>query len=220
MCIIIAKRAGANFDMDELKDATEKASIHNSHGAGFSLKKEGSNNILLSKGYWYHELLLDRLEELEIEKGDELMIHMRYATSGNVDTANCHPYVVAEHIDDILIDEAILTDNAVVSHNGTFHMYSDKDSDYSDTVNYIEQYLSADGILDAMRAIEQADYFQMYKLMTGNRLCIMHPDKNKDMDTFGYWNKRKDDSFVYSNYYHIQPHNGYKLETTNREKVQ
>ena len=53
--------------------------------------------------------------------------------------------------------------------------------------------------------------------MQGNRLGIMHPEVDKEMDTFGYWNQVKDNSLEYSNYYHIQPFEGYKLLKENAQ---
>jgi predicted glutamine amidotransferase len=219
MCIIIAKRAGVNLDLQELKDAAKTASLHNCHGTGFAVKRENSENIILSKGYKYYEVALETLEKMKIQKGDELMFHMRYATAGEVDVENCHPYVVADNLKDILVDEAVITNNAVVSHNGTFDYYTDKKSNYSDTVHYVKEYLSEEGVLESMRNIEYASYYQMYRLMGNNKLCIIHPDVNLDMDTFGYWNMRKKESLIYSNYYHIQPFNGYQLEAASKHKV-
>jgi len=219
MCIIIAKKAGIELDLQELKDATKTASLHNCHGTGFAVKRENSANIILSKGYKYYELALEALEKMNIQKGDEIMFHMRYATAGEIGIENCHPYVVADNFKDILIDEAVITNNAVMSHNGTFDYYAVKDSKYSDTVHYIKDYLSEENVLASMRNIEYASYYQMYRLMGNNKICVMHPDINLDMDTFGYWNMRKKESLIYSNYYHIQPHNGYVLEKRSEHKL-
>ena len=214
MCIIIAKKAEDEFSEKELIDASKTASIHNCHGVGFAVKKAGSNNIILSKGYKYHELAIQRLMEFKIQKGDEFMFHMRYATSGHVDDINCHPFIISSKIDEIITPEVVVSNKSVVSHNGTFDYYVDKESEYSDTVHYIENYLSAEDIIPSMRSIEDASYYQLYSLLRGNRLCIMHP--NEDMDIFGSWNTRKNGKLLYSNYYHIQPHNGYILEEKNK----
>jgi len=219
MCIIIAKRAGVKLDFAELKDAAKTASLHNCHGTGFAVKKEGSSNIILSKGYKYYEIALDVIEKMKIQKGDELMVHMRYATAGETNVENCHPYVVSDNFKEILVDEAVITDKAIVSHNGTFDYYVDAKSEYSDTIHYIKDYLSEEGVLESMRSIEYASYYQMYRLMGSNKLCIIHPDVNLDMDTFGSWNMRKKESLIYSNYYHIQPYNGYQLEKISEHKI-
>ena len=219
MCIIIAKKAGVTLDMEELESAASMASHHNSHGIGFALKRKGSNNIILSKGYRYYEMVLDKLSELKVEDDDELMVHMRFATSGKTDIANCHPYVVSNNLDNILLDEAVIINHSVVSHNGTFDWYAEAKSEFSDTVHYIKEFLSAEGVLEGMRTIKKADSYQMHLLMQANRLCIINPDKDLPMDLYGSWNRRKLKSLVYSNFYHIQPYNGYTLDPLNKAKV-
>lgn len=219
MCIIMAKRAGVKLDMAELKDAVKTSSLHNCHGTGFALKRKNSSNILLSKGYVYYEMALEVIENLKIQKDDELMVHMRYATAGETNVENCHPFIVSDNIKDILLDEVVVKGKAVVAHNGTFDYYVDKKSDYSDTIHYIKDYLSEEGVLESMRNIEYASYYQMHRLMGNNRLCLIYPDADLDMDTFGDWNMRKKESLIYSNYYHIQPHNGYQLEITSKHKI-
>lgn len=164
-------------------------------------------------------MALEVIENLKIQKDDELMVHMRYATAGETNVENCHPFIVSDNIKDILLDEVVVKGKAVVAHNGTFDYYVDKKSDYSDTIHYIKDYLSEEGVLESMRNIEYASYYQMHRLMGNNRLCLIYPDVDLDMDTFGDWNMRKKESLIYSNYYHIQPHNGYQLEITSKHKI-
>lgn len=206
MCIIIAKEQGREYNEQELVDAIKIAEIHNSHGAGFSLKRAGETKILVSKGYlYYYQLMIDRLEALDIQKDDELIIHLRYATAGNVDKQNCHPFIVSTDLPTILEDE-VTTDLPVMAHNGTFYEYSDSNSPNSDTVNFVKEFLGQAGVLDSIYTIEAYNEIRSEQMLGTNRLCVMFPD-DRPMMRIGDWNRLKKDDycFVYSNYYHKFP---------------
>lgn len=206
MCIIIAKEKGKQYNEAELISAIDVAKIHNSDGAGFAFKRGNSETIYLSKGYLtYYENMLDRLRELNITEDDELIVHLRYATAGNVDSANCHPFVVSSN-DELVKSDEIETNLPVMAHNGTFYDYSYTKDENSDTVNFIKEFASKEGVLDALATIKEASIDRITSLMDTNRICAIFPG-DKPMLRIGDWNKKnkEDACFVYSNYYHIYP---------------
>lgn len=206
MCIIIAKERGKKYNKKELESAIEIAKIHNSDGAGFAFKRGNSDSIYLSKGYlFYYGLMLNELDKLDIQPEDELIVHLRYATAGDVDAANCHPFVVSDNEDMIKQDE-IEVNLPVMAHNGTFYEYSYTNDVNSDTVNFIKDFASGEGVLDGLASMWKSDPFMGRKLLDSNRICVIFPG-DKPMFKMGDWNRKttEDNCFIYSNYYHIYP---------------
>ena len=210
MCIIIAKEEGDRFDLKELKSSMQTASLHNCHGAGFAVKKANTGMVHLSKGYlFYYDLMLEALEQLDIQTEDEVMIHLRFATSGNINKQNCHPYVVSKEIQEIRKDELVTNTEVIVAHNGTFPEYVDPTSKVSDTVNFIQLFLAQSGVVEGMSNIYYADPNALDSMIgLNNRLCLMFPNE-QPMLRIGNWNKLKEGTFHYSNYYHSNAYNGY-----------
>lgn len=212
MCIIIAKTKGRAFNVEELEKSVDKAKIHNCHGSGYAIKRKGDTKIKLVKGFVYPGILIEHLISEQIQEDDEVMIHLRFSTSGVINTANCHPFIVSNNINEIILDE-VETYNPVVSHNGTFTGYVKKDSIYSDTVHYIQEFLSAPNVLDSIYNLYDVDMDFVDSALGTNRLCVMFPD-DRDMMLLGMWNvpekeKGEKTSFYYSNYYYCNPNNGY-----------
>jgi predicted glutamine amidotransferase len=222
MCIIIAKKRGVEYNKKELEEAIKVAKIHNSHGAGFAYKRGDSEEIYLSKGYlYYYDLMLDKLDALNIQQEDELIVHLRFATSGLVDDSNCHPFIVSSDLEEVLETETV-TNKLVMAHNGTFYDYSYKDDDNSDTVNFILEFASIPNAINSLKVLKNIDKNLPYKILDGNRLCFMHPGKER-MVLFGDWNKlnKEDAGFVYSNYYHMFPdsHRAYGGKSPHNKKA-
>lgn len=211
MCIIMVKESGKHFNREELVDAIKVAQIHNKHGAGFAFKKGKSKTIYLSKGYlYYYDLLVDAIDNLNVQLEDELMVHLRYATAGKVNAANCHPFVVSQNPEEVTVDE-IETTLPVMAHNGSFYDYSFKDDPNSDTVNFIEMFAAIPGAIESLETLNKIDLeFKsdlVEKLIAKNRLCFMFPG-NKKMVRYGDWNQYVDTkkySLKFSNYYHKYP---------------
>jgi len=212
MCIIIAKTKGRAFNIEELEQSVDKAKIHNCHGSGYAIKREGDTKIKLVKGFVYSSILIEHLISEKIQENDEIMIHLRFSTSGIINTANCHPFIISNNIKEIILDE-IETDKPVISHNGTFTGYVKKDSIYSDTVHYIQEFLAAENVLDSIYKLYDVDMDFVDSALGNNRLCVIFPD-DRDMMLLGMWNvpekeKGEKTNFYYSNYYYCNPNNGY-----------
>lgn len=202
MCIIIAKKKGKTFDREELSKAVKVAQVHNSHGGGFALKRAGSEEIYLSKGYIsYYEIMLERLDDLDIQDDDELIIHLRYATSGLINQENCHPFVVSENLSEVQETE-IMTNKMVMAHNGTLSDWNYINDTNSDTVNFILEFASQYNAVNALLALRNIDNRLASKIIGENRLAFLRP--KADMALLGNWftmEEGKNDTFVYSNLY-------------------
>lgn len=204
MCIIIAKEKGKKYNEQELIDAIEVAKIHNSDGAGFAFKKGNSETILISKGFlFYYEIMLERLAELDIQPEDELIVHLRYATSGNIDAENCHPFVVSS-VPSILKETEAEVKEPVLAHNGTFYEYSYTNSEDSDTIHFIRELASKEGVLESLATLNKSIPFKMEDFLGSNRICVIFPG-DKSMLRMGEWNRLDNGDFEYSNFYHKYP---------------
>lgn len=120
------------------------------------------------------------------------LVHVRHATAGLIDEANCHPF------------EAYYNQktgkHVVFAHNGTLYQYKSKkmegntwvddDSGKSDTVNFLEE------IIIPTVSLHKGDISQVFlrKIIrnfwpaTGNRGVLM---SNDDIFMFGDWKKTK-----------------------------
>jgi predicted glutamine amidotransferase len=210
MCIIITKPKGYNFDYAELEESLKQSRKHNSHGGGFALKRKNAQEIRVSKGYMYTEILLEELDSLDIQSDDELIVHLRFSTAGIINATNCHPFVVSIDINEIINPE-IVTKSAVMAHNGTFTNFQDKNSEYSDTVHFIKDFLALPNILDACYTFYDYEENSLNSMFGNNRIAVIFPD-DREMMMIGSWNipeKKNKTNFFYSNYYYCNPHNGY-----------
>jgi len=80
MCVIIVKPQG--IDMPDEKLLT-RAALFNPHGFGFCTSEILFKTLSINS-------LITKLKK--VEKDEQCIIHLRYATTGSVKTANCHPF--------------------------------------------------------------------------------------------------------------------------------
>lgn len=80
MCVIIVCPKGVDRPSNRILNSARKV---NSHGFGF-----------VSDTSYYRSMDFDRfIEELDkVDKNENLIIHMRYATHGSIKKGNCHPF--------------------------------------------------------------------------------------------------------------------------------
>ena len=115
MCIIIYKPKGVSIPEDALKRCWDG----NTQGAGFVQAKDGS--LILQKGFFKYDMFLNHYKESE-DPTVPALIHFRISTGGEIDTPNCHPFLVNKDL--------------AFMHNGMMRTYDYKDSKYSDTVHF------------------------------------------------------------------------------------
>ncbi len=123
MCIAIYKPVGEDIDYDTFVKCWES----NPHGAGhIHINSEGKLDIFKTLDFdeWWEQYQID----LERCPTTDFVIHFRYATQGDIDMDNCHPFWIDSH-------------HAFV-HNGTVrNAPDDPDKKKSDTVMFNETIL-------------------------------------------------------------------------------
>ena len=121
MCVIIHKPIGVKIDENILRLCWHA----NPDGAGFMYTTDGE--IQIQKGYMLFEDFLEAYHYIDEERYD-MVIHMRYATSGKVCPEQCHPFIVHNRL--------------AFAHYGhivfDFHI---EDESKSDTVVFLDEIL-------------------------------------------------------------------------------
>lgn len=121
MCIAIVKPQGTEISDEYLKNCFE----NNNDGAGIAYAKDGKLYII--KGIFDKNTFIKAVRKAEkIAQGD-MLIHCRISTSGKIDKSNCHPHIV--------------NNSVVMIHNGILDIDIPRDSEVSDTIIFIQEYL-------------------------------------------------------------------------------
>lgn len=121
MCIAIVKPEGATITDEQLTNCFE----NNSDGAGIAFAQD--NKLYLIKGIFKKDEFINKVRQVETIAQGAMLIHCRISTSGLIDKLNCHPHVINE--------------NLVMAHNGILDIDVPKESEVSDTVIFIYEYL-------------------------------------------------------------------------------
>lgn len=134
MCIIIVKEKGVKLPDEKI---LKSCFVKNPDGSGF-MYNDGKN-VVINKGFMTFTSLKNALDQIENSTSKTIIIHMRIATSGNVDGKTCHPFPVngtAKNIDSLRCKTSI-----GFAHNGILREF-EYGENYSDTQNYVKDYLS------------------------------------------------------------------------------
>ncbi|MDR0573842.1 MAG: class II glutamine amidotransferase [Tannerella sp.] len=106
MCVIIIKPAGVEMPETNI---LERAAIFNPHGFGLCTKERLYKTL-------NEDLFLRETAKISIE--EPAIMHFRYATTGSVKLANCHPFVCK---------------GVCFAHNGVLNVNTGKDMTDSET---------------------------------------------------------------------------------------
>lgn len=134
MCIIVYKPA--NVDMPTW-ETLQRCFDANKDGAGFMFRHDG--RVEIRKGFLTFDALKVALEcepFLTDVKAAEIGIHFRWATHGNVDAANCHPFPVTTNVG--MLRGTCVRAKAALMHNGVIPEFSLVKSDASDTRLFVK----------------------------------------------------------------------------------
>lgn len=174
MCVIIVADKGTSKTSELFYTYIRTGATTNDDGLGFAYRKEGENKIFLSKGYFKVEELISDLTKSDLKDADELIVHCRIRTSGKVNDVNCHPFVISDKMDEIIMLNGE-TDKPVLAHNGGFSDYTYNSSDFSDTYHFTRQVMSIPEVYALLKR-DQATFEQLFKpIINYNKIAILDP---------------------------------------------
>lgn len=139
MCIIISKYRGNKLPK---KETLENCFYNNNDGAGIAYTHGGK--VYIDKGYNKFEEFYKRLKELDKAynlKNENVILHFRIGTSGNMDARATHPFPISNKPKEL---QAPKVDglSVAVAHNGVISAYAYKNNEgLSDTQNFIKDFL-------------------------------------------------------------------------------
>jgi hypothetical protein len=176
MCLAIFKKENQDLPIENIIEAW----ACNKDGAGICYRENGKVRII--KGFFNKNEFIDYLlDNYEFFKSIEMMIHLRYSTSGETNARMCHPFALETNNDKMTATDT-LTDCAVI-HNGV--MFNPKlGLGYSDTA-----------IFTRLHAMKNLNHDQINKIIGGNRVCLFGAKENK---FYGQWHDIGD-GCLYSN---------------------
>jgi glutamine amidotransferase len=188
MCLLTFSPAGVSPDAERLWNA----SINNPHGFGFAVRTP--NGIVRSRGMDF-ERVYDNYEATLKRYHGESMFHLRWATHGTVNKANCHPFYVGSDKDTML------------GHNGIIPIEIPKGDARSDTRYFSEVLMPKSGGVSMLDNPEYVD--KLEKVIGASKLVILTNNSlaqkpfyivNEDMghwDSDSWWS-----NFSYKKYTH------------------
>ena len=164
MCVIIVKPANAELPSNSI---LERASIYNPHGFGFCTSERIYKT--LSFEAFKKELRKVRLNE-------QCIIHFRYATTGSVKRANCHPFKDAQT-------------GICFAHNGVLKIAAH--NDMTDSETFFKQLI---GVINAYGYNSQEVEYHIEKSIDYSKFAFMNSNK-----IHLYGDFKKIDGIYYSN---------------------
>ena len=121
MCIAIVKPKNAKISDEYLGNCFD----HNRDGAGIAYAH--NDKLYVYKGIFDKQKFIDAVRKAEKISQGAMLIHCRIGTHGLRDKNNCHPHVI--------------NNRCVLIHNGVLNVEVPENSDESDTICFIKQYL-------------------------------------------------------------------------------
>lgn len=187
MCVIISKPSSVLMpSLTELKAAWN----HNPDGAGLLYKRENDNQFTIVKGFMNWKSFKKYIKKANFKTCDHVSFHFRIATSGNVNSENCHPFPISSKNSDL--KKTSLKTNKALIHNGV--LFS-PNGQYSDT-QIFTKYLSLKNLVDLSndKKLEKIN-----NMISGNRVMIA---ENDNIVYLGNWHEI--DGMFYSNTNHLE----------------
>lgn len=171
MCIAIVKPVGVDLPS---KERLKICFDNNPHNVGFAIGVKDCNHKAVLK---FSDFELFYKELLRIVKSETTaFIHFRYATHGEINLNNCHPFYISD-------SQCWVQDKPLMMHNGVFQLGKLKDKK-SDTFTLAEKMYKEKLELDDDLITE-----------SNNKVAIMY--NNGKYKLYGEW--IQDDGCIYSN---------------------
>lgn len=195
MCLVSVCPKGTKKYTEEVENFIRAGFHSNLQGSGFMFKRHGETTITIKKGFFNLQALYDALEAADLKDEDELVIHHRVSTGGQISGPNCHPFVLSSIHEEVCMTDGV-TEKACLAHNGVFRCidkYEVKNPNFSDTYAFSRYILSNPNILKLLEEDTDLFSFLFDRFLGWSKLAILFP--NRDVLMFG--------DFVEENgYYH------------------
>ena len=174
MCIIIAKKAGAN---PVPRENLERAWDHNSHGGGVVFFRPGDDCAYIKKGIMDKDEFLKLLDRVN-KKENSFIAHFRIMSKGKVCKANTHPFCY-EHI--------------TFAHNGTLSGIT-PDGDKTDSETYGNAFFvgkTMNWIKASKDLIEFTLGYSKFAVMDNHNgeIFVLNAQRGKEVDGTWYSNE-------------------------------
>lgn len=194
MCLIIVKKEGKSLVS---KQMIEEVWYDNPHGAGLIYRRAGTSTFKMVKGLMFEDDLHNEIKRLQLTDKDFIAYHLRWATSGEIDEYNTHPFVVHQDAGRVkaLRVEGNSDKTMFVMHNGVIYDLNDKKAKVSDTIRFVSEYLSNIKTHDIFKNIAMKSMIE--KFIDGSRLLITH--NSYGYVTYGDWHEH--DGYLLSKEY-------------------
>lgn len=124
MCIAVFRPKGVKIRKKVLKQCFEQ----NPDGAGFAFPTKNAHFVKIVKGFFTFRSFWHSYRQYQ-ERDEPMVIHFRVATSGQIDSNNCHPWRINK--------ENVLIHNGVLEHKLGL-----QDNNLSDTGLFVRHVLA------------------------------------------------------------------------------
>ncbi len=206
MCLILVSKKGQELK----KDWLEVSFASNSHGSGFMYSK--NKELIIRKGFFKFEEFHE--EYLKECVGLPHVIHHRFATSGDKNKENCHPFIFLNGDE----EENKNKYRVAFAHNGVITGFGYKIKDKSDTFSFCETIfkpITKDCEYKKWWVEESFQWWVQNAIGRNNKLAVM--DNEGDIAIFnessGHWIGPKEDGIWASNDQYKFPKTRYNPNT-------
>jgi hypothetical protein len=162
MCLILVRDPDVSLDYNAIK----RAVLNNPHGFGYVIPDRGKLEIRR----FFNEKGTDPddvYEVLDEYMDKRIFLHLRYATAGNKDKNNVHPFPALQQRKHGM--------QAWLMHNGTLNEFSNHKSNMSDTFHFTETIVTP--------------LLQRAMAYAGKKGCVQDPFVNTVIRKFAGWSK-------------------------------
>lgn len=173
MCLALYKPAKAKLNQDEMRTAFSA----NPDGAGFAYYDPSLKRVVIQRGYFTFNDLWADLAPI-MEDNCPLILHYRWATHGDINVENCHPFQLT---DGALIHNGIISGMGTSTYKSASKYYTppvgktcadmECSDDRSDTREFVEDYLADMGVSELRAAKKLIEHTIGY-----SKLVTIHND--------------------------------------------
>lgn len=189
MCVICISPKGVRQPSKEILKAMFEA---NPHGAGYMVARDGK--VEIHKGFMDFTEFWANVQSENFTDDDVTVFHCRISTQAGVNREMCHPFAFTS---DIVKTKALdVTCKLGIAHNGIIKMTSNGNREYSDTAQFIANYLPH--IVHKRKDLENPEVLEIIERLIESKMVLL--DGSGYVATVGKW-FTEDGGLMYSNTY-------------------